>query len=395
MPTTIDVLCIEGLDITYKHIYTGISSQFPSDIMLNRGGKERDTEKMSSIGPQLPPHLQKRKRTPEDDDAPESPPSKTMRPANNDEIALDDDSSDDDYGPSTAPAPQTASKHGPALPSPTSKPTRSPTRPSIGPAMPPPPTTESRSTIGPAPPPAPLSTRPSVNSEQASDSDTSDDDDDDYGPSLPTSAAHQSRLSAAALPSSAPSSAAPQPPKRDDWMLAPPSAPTAYRERDPTKLRARKFATGKAAAGNEAHAGGVSAIWTETPEEKARRLRDAVLGRGGAEEPVAPRAAAAAVVAAPRGEKADEDKIRSFTEQTRGRSLYEEHQLRKNKGKAEEGAKEKKKGDGEDEDDDPSKRAFSWEKDMKSSGTISHTQRRQLLAKSADFGGRFDKGRYL
>src|SRR4051794_12654100 len=56
---------------------------------------------MSSIGPQLPPHLQKRKRTPDDDASPDSPPSKAMRPTNSDEIALDDDSSSDDgYGPS-------------------------------------------------------------------------------------------------------------------------------------------------------------------------------------------------------------------------------------------------------------------------------------------------------
>jgi hypothetical protein len=176
-------------------------------------------------------------------------------------------------------------------------------------------------------------------------------------------------------------------------MLAPPSAPTNYRERDPTKLKARKFATGRAAAGNEAHSGGVSAIWTETPEEKAKRLRDAVLGRGGEETTRRP---VEEKTVAPRGKTADEEKIKSFTEQTRGRSLYEEHQLRKNKGKEEERAEGKGKKKGEDEEeDDPSKRAFSWEKDMKSSGTISHTQRRQLLAKSADFGGRFDKGRYL
>ncbi|KAH8906083.1 hypothetical protein BR93DRAFT_727219 [Coniochaeta sp. PMI_546] len=344
---------------------------------------------MSSIGPQLPPHLQKRKRTPEDDDAPESPPSKTMRPANSDEIDLDDDSSDDGYGPSTVPAPQKAPQHGPTRPSPSSKPTTSPSRPSIGPAIPSP---TSRPSIGPTPPPAPLSTLPPSGPQASPDSDSDADSDDSYGPSLPTSTTHQSRLSA--LPT-APSYTAPEPPKRDDWMLAPPSAPTGYRERDPTKLKARKFATGKAAAGNEAHSGGVSAIWTETPEQKAKRLRDAVLGRGGEE---AARRPVEEKVVAPRGKTADEDKIRSFTEQTRGKSLYEEHQLRKNKGREEEGGegkgKGKKKGPDE-EDDDPSKRAFSWEKDMKSSGTISHTQRRQLLAKSADFGGRFDKGRYL
>lgn len=176
-------------------------------------------------------------------------------------------------------------------------------------------------------------------------------------------------------------------------MLAPPSAPTNYRERDPTKLKARKFASGRAAAGNEAHAGGVSAIWTETPEEKAKRLRDAVLGRGGGaeEERNRPKAEEKRVD----GRSADEQRIKSFTEQTRGRSLYEEHQTRKNKGSEESDGKGKGGKKDEEEDDDPSKRAFSWEKDMKSGGTISHTQRRQLLAKSADFGGRFDKGRYL
>lgn len=179
-------------------------------------------------------------------------------------------------------------------------------------------------------------------------------------------------------------------------MLAPPAPAKGYTERDPTKLKARKFATGRAAAGNEAHAGGVSAIWTETPEEKAKRLRDAVLGRGGEEQGRGQRVVEKVV--APRGQKADEEKIRKFTEETRGRSLYDEHQIRKGMGKEEDGDGGRKKGgkEGEEEeDDDPSKRAFSWDKDMKSSGTISHTQRRQLLAKSADFGGRFDKGRYL
>lgn len=82
---------------------------------------------------------------------------------------------------------------------------------------------------------------------------------------------------------------------------------------------------------------------------------------------------------------ADEEKIRLFTEQTRGKSLYEEHQARK---------KEEERKKGEEEDDDPSKRAFNWEKDMKSA-SVSNTQRKELLNKSADFGGRFQKGSYL
>lgn len=177
-------------------------------------------------------------------------------------------------------------------------------------------------------------------------------------------------------------------------MLAPP-APTSRTERDPTKLKARKFASGRAAAGNEAHAGGVSAIWTETPEEKAKRLRDAVLGRS---EATGPQPSKPERVKTSGGSRADEEKIRSFTEQTRGKSLYEEHQIRKKEkgGDGGAGGKKKRTGDGEEEEeDDPSKRAFSWEKDMKSAGTISHSQRRELLNKSADFGGRFQKGSYL
>ncbi|KAB5578403.1 hypothetical protein GE09DRAFT_1089509 [Coniochaeta sp. 2T2.1] len=357
---------------------------------------------MSSIGPQLPPHLQKRKRS-EDDNAPDSPPAKTMRPANNtDEIDLADDSSDDDsYGPSAGPAPAKAPQHGPSLPSPSTKPTTPPCPSTIGPSMPPPSAAigpsmppPSQQAIGPTPPPASLSSLPP---QPPSDSGSDSDSEDDYGPSLPTSTSHLSRISSLPSPSFS-SSSATVPPKRDDWMLAPPTAAPSYSERDPTKLKARKFATGRAAAGNEAHSGGVSAIWTETPEEKAKRLRDAVLGRGGeAAEGGQRKGREEKVVAAPKGgETADERKIREFTEQTRGRSLYEEHQARKNRrGEGEEGKGGKAKGEGEEEEDDPSKRAFNWEKDMKSGGTISHTQRRQLLAKSADFGGRFDKGRYL
>ncbi|KAB5549927.1 hypothetical protein GE09DRAFT_1288487 [Coniochaeta sp. 2T2.1] len=346
---------------------------------------------MSSIGPQLPPHLQKRKRS-EDDNAPDSPPTKTMRPANNtDEIDLADDSSDDGYGPSADAAPAKAPQHGPSRPSPSTKPTTSPRPTTIGPSMPPP----AQQPIGPTPPAASLSSLPPQPPSDPSDSDS----EDDYGPSLPTSSSHLSRISSLPTPSY---SSAPAAPKRDDWMLAPPAAAPSYSERDPTKLKARKFATGRAAAGNEAHSGGVSAIWTETPEEKAKRLRDAVLGRGGeaAEGGSGGKRQRVEEKVSVRGtrETADERKIREFTEQTRGRSLYEEHQARKGRrgegegeGKGKKGGKEEK----EEEEDDPSKRAFNWEKDMKSGGTISHTQRRQLLAKSADFGGRFDKGRYL
>lgn len=92
----------------------------------------------------------------------------------------------------------------------------------------------------------------------------------------------------------------------------------------------------------------------------------------------------------------DESKIRAFTEQTRGKSLYEEHQAakKKNKGKASTGSGSAKQEDDE-EDDDPSKRAFDREKDMALSGKMTASQRKELLNRASDFGGRFSKGNYL
>lgn len=377
---------------------------------------------MSSIGPQLPPHLTKRKRSPEDE-SPDSPSAKTSRPNNENEIALDgeeSDDSDDGYGPS---APRPAATAGPQ-------------RPSIGPSLPPadasgsknntdeialnsdsdedddtgpappPPSKEvaqkpaaqpPRRVMGPAPPPADLASRPTT----APDSDSGSDS-DDYGPALPSAAANTKSGPSGPSPPR-PTAAAPEKPARDDWMLAPPE-PTGYQERDPTKIRARKFASGAGATSRPSgNGGGVSKIWTETPEEKAKRLADAVLGRGGGG---ADEQAAAAAKAASKGSRSgkdgaeQQDKIRAFTEQTRGKSLYEEHQTAKKAGAGGgggggSGAGKKKAGGDEEDDDDPSKRAFDREKDMGLGMKITASQRKELLNRASDFGGRFQKGNYL
>lgn len=371
---------------------------------------------MSSIGPQLPPHLAKRKRSPEDGECPDSPPTKTPR-ANQDEIALDDggdSDSDDAYGPS-APKPQTAS--APARPAigPTLPPTAAASNTDeialdsnsddddddTGPAPPPhaaaaPPAP--RRVMGPAPPPVDLAERPSTDPHRSQDTDSSsdsdDDSDDDYGPALPgtTRPSTGPSLAAAQAPEE------PARPKRDDWMLAPPTS-SGYQERDPTKIRSRKFASGASATSRPkdgSAGGGISSIWTETPEEKAKRLKDAVLGRGGGggvSEPPPPVAAAKSKKA---GSREQQEKIRAFTEQARGRSLYDEHQASKKSGK--DAGKEASKGDGkgeEEEDDDPSKRAFDREKDMGLGMKITASQRKELLNRASDFGGRFQKGNFL
>jgi ribosomal protein L12E/L44/L45/RPP1/RPP2 len=190
-------------------------------------------------------------------------------------------------------------------------------------------------------------------------------------------------------------------------MLAPPTS-SGYRAADPTKLKARKFASGPRAA-TEGKPAGISSIWTETPEEKARRLANAVLGR---EDPNAAGASAPQTTGGPSrpdgssSSKADEARVRSYIEQTRGKSLLEEHQAARAAGKASsagpagaavgKGDKTKWGGVGaDDEEDDPSKRAFDWEKDMKVGGRISGAQRKELLNRAANFGGRFQSGKYL
>ncbi|KAK1829487.1 GPALPP motifs-containing protein 1 [Podospora conica] len=391
---------------------------------------------MPSIGPQLPPHLQKRKRTPEDDANHTAPPTKATRRANNDEIALDSDSSDDDsYGP-RAPGPARSKPTiGPSLPpSAAARPSQpiGPSRPppsnnndeialssddddtgprpprTMGPSLPrtigpsppptigpsaPPPAAAPRRILGPAPPPASLSERPT---HPPSDSDSDSDSSDGYGPALPTSAPSTSHT--AAPPTRRPPSP-PSAPKRDDWMLAPPTAPSSRTAPDPTKLKSRKFASSSKPPPSSNGPGGISSIWTETPEEKARRLANAVLGR---EDPSTSANAAVSGVAAGgmvafRRTAADEEKIRAYAEQTRGRSLVEEfRELKEGKGaKGEEGGGKDKGKKGEDDDDDPSKRAFDWEKDMKVGGQISNSQRQQLLNRAANFGGRFQKGSFL
>ncbi|KAK2004729.1 hypothetical protein LX36DRAFT_649528 [Colletotrichum falcatum] len=346
---------------------------------------------MSSIGPQLPPHLTKRKRTP-DDEGTNSSPTKQSR--NTDEIDLEDDFDDDGFGPSvhkretaaaasksspsskasnptnTSEIPLDASDsedgYGPSAPRGTSTAEAPTNKPSIGPTPPP------KQTIGPAMPPPDHHRSADDNGNSTSDSD------DDYGPALPSSTTSAQRAQAAAASAAAQASAGPVAPQRDDWMLAPPTQ-SGYHERDPTKLKNRKFASGKSSTPG---AGGISSIWTETLDQKRKRLEDAVLGRGDATAGAGPQQ--------PRRTKEEEERDRRISENiatARGRSMYEEHQQSK-KGGA-------RQGKDEEEEDDPSKRAFDREKDMSLGGKIGTAQRRELLNRAKDFGGRFQKGSYL
>ncbi|KAL8777477.1 MAG: hypothetical protein Q9213_007846 [Squamulea squamosa] len=245
-----------------------------------------------------------------------------------------------------------------------------------------------RRTIGPAPPPAPLSERPSPTPEPQNPNQTdSDSEDDDFGPSLPPPNGHTANLQdSSPLPNTI-NEMAPKPQQREEWMLVPPSNSDWSTRMDPTKLKNRKFATGKGAkapssSSKGAAGGGIDQIWTETPEQKRQRLQDEMMGvkipaqlvDGGEEandrrgmEDEAER-------------RETKRRIREYNERNRGTgSLYEEH----------------KKGVQKEKDDDPSKRAFDKEKDMGGGMKIGHAKRKEMVGKAVDFGSRFAGGKYL
>jgi hypothetical protein len=274
---------------------------------------------MPSVGPELPPHLLKRKRSVDDDDNESpSPPTKIQA----------------------------------ASPS------------------------KERRVLGPAPPPAPLDERPSEPADKLEDESSSDDD--DYGPSLPpapgSSTALEAEVQLRAAEEAESERAKTAKPQREEWMLVPPKDSDWGSRVDPTKLKNRKFASGKGAKA-PAEKSGISAIWTETPEQKRQRLEDEVMGRKDS--------SASAQSKKPRKDDAEAEatarRIAEYNEKNRSQSLYDEH----------------KKTVPREKEDDPSKRGFDKEKDMGLGGRIGHVQKQDMLKRAGDFGSRFERGSYL
>ncbi|QSZ29310.1 hypothetical protein DSL72_003823 [Monilinia vaccinii-corymbosi] len=364
---------------------------------------------MPSVGPELPPHLQKRKRPIDDSEPPNSPPRKLQAAApprvlgsclppstNPDEVNIES-SDEDGYGPSIQLSPRVLGPLAPPKPAShpcITGPSSSSHNPdeleiedsdddSYGPSIlnPQTPSPPAKRVLGPAPPPASLSECPTYPPNSDSDSDS------DYGPALPPAAGSAAAIALESqrmreANAAASKSSEPTKPQRPDWMLAPPTSSDWTSKIDPTKLKARKFAGGKGAKA-PAEKAGVSAIWTETPEEKRQRLEDAVLGR---QDAAASNSNGPARTKAE--SKADEEtdkRIKEYNAKNRGKSLYEAHadgSVVGGKGKKE-------------EEDDPSKRGFDREKDMALGGRLGHAKKKELLNRAADFGSRFQKGSYL
>jgi hypothetical protein len=160
--------------------------------------------------------------------------------------------------------------------------------------------------------------------------------------------------------------------QRDEWMTMPPTQDDLAARMDPSKMRARKFNTGKGASKST---GGGMGVWTETPEQKLKRLQNEALG-------IAAPANATEVTESKRSQKEEEKarRLREKLEASRGKSLVEQHT---------------EKVTGKDKEDDPSKRGFDWEKDMGGSMKISNKQRNEMLNKAKGFGDRFSSGSFL
>ncbi|KAA6415923.1 MAG: hypothetical protein FRX48_00642 [Lasallia pustulata] len=233
-----------------------------------------------------------------------------------------------------------------------------------------------RRIVGPAPPPAPLNERPDSPAEQGSESSS----EDEIGPALPPAPGQYDaeidaqRQQAIADENTAREAA--KKPQREEWMLVPPKQDDWSARVDPTKLKNRKFNTGKGSKAPSQKGGGDNTLWTETLEQKMQRLEDEVMGvkkpaQLGPEDKKAGRSEAEA--------KETQRRIREYNEKNRNTSLYSEH----------------KKTVPKEKEDDPSKRAFDKEKDIGGGMKIGHAQKKEMLNRAADFGSRFAGGNYL
>ncbi|KAI9889077.1 MAG: hypothetical protein M1814_005800 [Vezdaea aestivalis] len=231
--------------------------------------------------------------------------------------------------------------------------------------------------LGPSLPPAPICERPAEPA--LSNTSSSSDDDDDVGPALPPGpgeeTVEESDLSdhRFILGYSAP--VAEEKLQRETWMLEPPKHGDWTSKVDPTQLKSRKFNGGKGAKG-PARQGASDNTWTETPEQKRRRLQDEVMGIR------KPGSTGESNTAPPKGKREAVETARRIAEydrRFRGKSLYEEH----------------KQSTPKEKEDDPSARAFDREKDIAGGQKIGHAKRKELLGRAANFNDKFSGGNFL
>jgi hypothetical protein len=248
-----------------------------------------------------------------------------------------------------------------------------------------------RRIVGPALP------SPSIVERSRQSSSSGSDSEDDFGPALPpaerdikTTPAQNTR-DKLVVTNEAPVVRQ----QRDSWMLAPPDPDSWSTRVDPTKLRNRKFNAGKGAKAPSQIEDSKANVWTETPEQKRKRLQNEIMGTKRTSGPSRP---PEAVDTQDPDTIATDARIKDYNvswraevsslthlltsplqDRNRNTSLYAQHAS----------------SHSHEEEDDPSMRAFDKEKDIRGGVTVNHTKRKELLSRAADFGNRFSKGKYL
>ncbi|KAJ6502173.1 hypothetical protein C8R45DRAFT_611245 [Mycena sanguinolenta] len=168
--------------------------------------------------------------------------------------------------------------------------------------------------------------------------------------------------------------AKPKAPKRDEWMLVPPSS-SVLGNLDPTKLKPRQFARTAAPSRDTDNT-----LWTETPAERQQRLADEVSGKKrravNSEDAVSP----AEQLEIRKRQRIDEDlrrEVDEHTRKTRGSALVDMHA---NAGKGEE--------------KDESRAIWDRDRDMALSGRLMDDGRRKKMLNDAKgLGSRFATGK--
>jgi hypothetical protein len=245
-------------------------------------------------------------------------------------------------------------------------------------------------TIGPTLPPASLDERPQNGPDE--ESDTSNDD-DAFGPCLPgagtsTIAPAESKVQASVESGPQVSSKS----QRDEWMMVPPSNSDWSTRIDPTKLKARKFNTGKGAnAPSQPTTSGGDSKWTETPEQKRARLEREMMGITDISAAKPKVTSQETVKVAPASQK-----IKEYTvSEVKGIWNKPALTLSQEKTRATQRSHEHKESNPHENEDDPSARPFDREKDIAAGTKISASQRKEMMKKAADFGSRFSSAKYL
>ncbi|KAJ7773645.1 hypothetical protein DFH07DRAFT_139142 [Mycena maculata] len=300
---------------------------------------------MSAIGPALPPHLA-------------NPASSAAR-------------NDDEPGPSVS---------GPQLPPVVTPPEDDESEDDYAPALPPDMIASSSSkkpVAGPTMPPA----YPPTYDRRVRYHDP-DDSDDDVGPRpLPAGVGFAERDAVKEFMEKeekrrkeVEEAAKPKAPKRDEWMLVPPSS-SVLGNLDPTKLKPRQFARTAAPSRSTDNT-----LWTETPAERQQRLADEVVGtkRRAANAGDAP--SAEDELEARKRARVDEELRRGVAEhtrRTRGSALVDMHKA-------------------EQEDDEERRKKGIWDRDrdMALSGRLMDDGKRNKMIKEAKgLGDRFGTGK--